>query len=431
MKYLELILAALLVPVLSCKSQPLENLKPLETKFSIPLQGNAFVINESSGAVIDKDGLVKWSSNTSKISTYFRIERTGMYSLKLNAKSGLGGTVKVELNDLKKEVKLSGVKYNEHLVGVFEVKKPGYLKLDLQGISKTGATFGEVSDVLVEGDIKSDEILFSNDPEFYYWARRGPSCHLNYEIPTTENISYYYSEIMVPEGQDQIGSYFMANGFSEGYFGIQVNSDTERRILFSLWSPYKTDNPNEVPEDERIKLLKKGKDVNAGTFGNEGTGGQTFLRYLWKAGNTYRFLLKGEPDEQGNTDYTAWFFAPEKGEWQLISSLKRPKINTYLKGFHGFLENFKDSNGYLRRKAIYKNQWVRTASGHWFAITKARFSVDNTYKAKQRIDAQGGVENGFYLENGGYFDSDVKPGTTFTLVNPSSVSPEINFRNLP
>ena len=60
----------------------------------------------------------------------------------------------------------------------------------------------------------------------------------------------------------------MANGFGEGYYGIQVNSDTERRILFSIWSPFKTDDPNSIPDDQKIKLLKKGKGVTSGEFGN-------------------------------------------------------------------------------------------------------------------------------------------------------------------
>jgi hypothetical protein len=58
-------------------------------------------------------------------------------------------------------------------------------------------------------------------------------------------------------------------------------------------------------------LLKKGKDVHTGEFGNEGSGGQSYLKYNWKAGNTYRFLLKGEPVANNYTNYTAYFFATE------------------------------------------------------------------------------------------------------------------------
>lgn len=108
-----------------------------------------------------------------------------------------------------------------------------------------------------------------------------------------------------------IGTYFMANGFAEGYFGIQVNSEKERRILFSVWSPFHTDDPKSIPDDQKILLLKKGEGVYTGEFGNEGSGGQSFLRYNWQAETTYKFLLKGEPDGKGNTVYSAWFFAPE------------------------------------------------------------------------------------------------------------------------
>ena len=97
------------------------------------------------------------------------------------------------------------------------------------------------------------------------------------------NAEWFYNEITVPAGNDVIGSYFMADGFKEGYFGMQVNSPTERHILFSVWSPFQTDDPASIPEDKKIILLKKGANVHAGEFGNEGSGGQSYLNYNWKA----------------------------------------------------------------------------------------------------------------------------------------------------
>ena len=49
------------------------------------------------------------------------------------------------------------------------------------------------------------------------------------------------------------------------------------------------------------------------------------MKYNWSAGKTYKFLLKGQPDNKGNTDYTAWFFAPESKEWKLVASWKDHK----------------------------------------------------------------------------------------------------------
>ncbi|ULT27754.1 DUF3472 domain-containing protein [Sphingobacterium sp. E70] len=97
--------------------------------------------------------------------------------------------------------------------------------------------------------------------------------------------------------------------------------------------------------------------------------------------------MKGVPDGKGNTDYTAWFFVPEENAWNVIASFKRPQTNTYLKRFHSFLENFSPNQGYLGRQVEFKNQWVY--DGQWRPVQSASFSVDNTYRAHQRIDAMG------------------------------------------
>ena len=70
----------------------------------------------------------------------------------------------------------------------------------------------------------------------------------------------------------------MVNGFGEGYFGMQCNSETERRILFSVWSPFDTQEPKLIPDSLKIKLLRKGEGVYIGEFGNEGSGGKSFLQ---------------------------------------------------------------------------------------------------------------------------------------------------------
>lgn len=406
-----------------------------DSTYIVPLAGNAFVttIANDSRETISKNGLVNWTSEKSMISTFVRINKAGTLKLSLNTNKSNKETtsqIKVTVNDKQKTITLKSNQGPNHIVGDFKVDT-GYVKIDLQGLTKTGQTFAEVESFSISGNATSKGVIYSNDPEYFYWARRGPSCHLSYTITTTENINYYYSEIEVPQGADPIGSYFMANGFSEGYFGFQVNSQNERRILFSVWSPFSTDDPNAIPDDQKIILNKKGNDVHTGEFGNEGSGGQSFLKYNWKAGTNYKFLLKAEPDGNGKTDYTAWFFAPEINQWKLIASFKRPKTNKYLTGFHSFLENFYPNNGHLERTANYKNQWVKTVSGNWKKVDQAKFTVDNTYKAKQRIDAIGGKnQNGFFLKNGGFFNELVTPNSKFIFEN-SNQNPQIDFNNLP
>jgi len=222
----------------------------------------------------------------------------------------------------------------------------------------------------------------------------------------------------------------MANGFSHVYFGIQVNTEKERRILFSVWSPYDTQDPAEIPEDYRIILLKKGDDVHTGEFGNEGSGGQSYKKFMWKTNSVYRFLLKGEPAGNDYTDYTAYFFAPEKGKWELIASFRRPHTDAYLGDLYSFLENFRPSTGDTSRRALYKNQWVYDSEKNWIESTRAKFTADATANQGHRLDYAGGVDGGaYYMKNCGFFN-DTTPVNSIFERQASGVPPDIDFNSL-
>lgn len=393
--------------------------------YDIPLVGNAFEVGHkegSSSTVTKVDALISpQTKNVTK--TYFKVLGTGNVNIQLKGEAKNDAQLNVGFN--KKTKKYNWKSTDKTIsVGTFAISKPGYVSVDLSGLK------GEIpiTDLIVSGTAVDNGIIYSNDPQYYYWARRGPSCHLAYEIPTEKNVSYYYNEIVVPKDADIIGSYYMANGFGEGYFGIQANSETERRILFSVWSPFVTDDPKSIPDDEKIVLLKKGDNVKTGEFGNEGSGGQSYMKYNWKADTTYKFLLKGVPNGDNSTTYTAWFFMPETNNWQIIASFKRPKTNTYLKRFHSFLENFMPTQGYLTRKVNFNNQWVY--DGEWKKVNGAKLTVDATYKANQRIDATGGTTStGYFLKMGGFFNEIEQPGTAFKFDNKQT-APQIDFSKL-
>ncbi|WP_276833346.1 DUF3472 domain-containing protein [Chryseobacterium cucumeris] len=399
----------------------------------VPLAGNAFITESATGSTetITNSGLENWTSENTVVSTYFKVSNAGILSISLKANIPLGNSnVKVTINGVSQNVSINSSSYQIYSVGDFNVS-PGYVKVDLQGLTKTGNYFGNVSHIIFDGPAALGNNVFCNDPNYYYWARRGPSCHLAYTVPTSNDVLYYYNEVKIPAGEDKIGSFFMVNGFQEGYFGIQVNSETERRVLFSVWSPFPTDDPNNIPEDHKIKLNCKGTDVVTGEFGNEGAGGKSYLQFNWQPDVTYKFLLKGQPDGTGKTDYSAWFFAPELGIWKLIASWKRPFTNTYLKSFYSFTENFYPDYGYLGRKAEYGNQWVQTLQGEWLPISQAKFTVDATYTANQRVDASGGtVNNTFFLRNGG-FTNEVTPLNFYFNVATPTQAPDINVNDLP
>ena len=272
----------------------------------------------------------------------------------------------------------------------------------------------------------------NDEGNFFHWGRRGPSVHLNYPTADTQQVQYFYSEITVPAGEDRIGSYFMADGFSVGYFGMQVNGPAERHILFSVWSPFTTDDPKAIPDSLRIVLIRKGDDVHTGTFGAEGSGGQSYLLYPWVAGNTYRFLLRAQPQTDNHTRFTAWFYAPEQSRWRLIACWDRPATHTWLTHLYSFLENFEPEQGDKDRLAYYGNQWIADSAGHWTPLTRARFTGDNTARKGYRHDYAGGLHGyTFFLRDGGFFDTYTPLDTWFERPAPTTTMPPINLADLP
>ncbi|MGQ1788173.1 DUF3472 domain-containing protein [Saccharicrinis sp. GN24d3] len=409
-----------------------EILKKELTK-AVAVGGNSWVVNDVAlnKTMITETGLKNWDKKSCVIRTFIRVNKAGKLSLGIMGRQNKGAsTIKMTVGSETKEITLENSKLEVIPVARFTVAEPGYVQVDLQGVAKSDYTYGEVSHLMIGGEATSQGTDYVEDS--FYWGRRGPSVHLNYTIPAgSGDAEWFYNEVKVDEGDDVVGSYFMANGFAEGYFGIQVNSPTERTILFSVWSPYTTDDPSQIPEDERIIPLRHGENVTVKEFGSEGSGGQSFRKYNWKAGNSYRFLLRAKPSENSSTDYTAYFYAPEIGKWELIASFRRPKTSTFVKRPHSFLENFYTEMGQFTRKAKYTNQWVCNTEGKWTEMTSAIFTADNTARKAERLDYAGGAEEtDFFLKNCGFFNENTTMDSRFTR-KALGVAPSIDFSKLP
>jgi hypothetical protein len=425
------ILLFVLLPVISLAGSKQH---PVDTSIDVPLGGNAWRTDkDTTGGKITNDGIVDWTNDKAEFVTYVRFGTTGTFKLWLNAKASGKATVAVTCLGKKSRSVLKGAAFDKHYSGEWTVKDTGYVAIQIRGLDKTGPNYAEIKDLALSGSAVDNHTAFvkNNEGDFFYWGRRGPSVHISYQAPEQENVEWFYNEVTVPAGNDVLHSYFMACGFAEGYFGMQVNSPTERHILFSVWSPFETDDPKKIPDEEKIAMLKKGPDVHTGEFGSEGSGGQSYLLYNWKAGYTYKFLVRARPDGNNRTVYTAWFFAPEAGTWHLIASFSRPKTNTYLKHLHSFLENFEPEQGTITRKVLFNNEWIADEHSNWTELSKARFTVDNTGAKGYRMDYAGGVDNGtFYLKNCGFF-SDYTVRNSWLERVARGKKPDVNFSNLP
>jgi hypothetical protein len=278
--------------------------------------------------------------------------------------------------------------------GSMAIRSLGYYRFALEGVSTTGPAFGEPGALLLSGPAVKDA-------QFNLKTSRGaPSVHLWYPVPRDAQVEWFYNEVTVKA--DPLWSYYMACGFRRGYFGIQVNSPTERRIIFSVWDSGKEPvDRNKVAPEDRVQPVAKGDGVFAGSFGNEGTGGHSHLVYPWKTGKTYRFLVSARP-EGASTLYSGYFYFPEQQRWGLIASFRAPQDGGYLSGLYSFNEDFNGANGQQRRLAEFGPQWIRTADGRWMEMLSARFT--HTADAYQdRLDRGAGVVGvRFYLSNGGF-----------------------------
>ncbi|MDD7915312.1 DUF3472 domain-containing protein [Polaribacter ponticola] len=414
--------------VIKNKNTALENIKLTKT---IPVGSNSWVVNniEADQKIVTKDGIKNWSSLDDVIRIYIKTDK-GELHLGFNLKSFEGSSqIKITVGNISKIINISNKEYNTQKVGVFKVSE-GYNYIEIQGLQKTGKYIANIKELYVGGSAVEKGLGFVPSKNNYF-GRRGPSVHMSYNKPQ-KDVKWFYNEVTVPKGEDVIGSFFMANGHAQGYFGMQVNSENERRILFSIWSAFTTDDPNQIPNDYKVTNLGNGKGVTVQDFGNEGSGKQSFKVFNWKTDTTYKFLLKGEPSSvEGSTDYTGYFYNPEEEKWELIASLRRPKTKTYLTRLHSFLENFTPSTGFIPRKAQYSNQWVYTTENTWNEMTQATFTADATALNGDRFDFAGGVHNnGFFLRNCGFNIEKVSPRTVFSRAF-SGNRPKINFGALP
>ncbi len=221
------------------------------------------------------------------------------------------------------------------------------------------------------------------------------SVHVAYTAPAA---TAFYTEATIEKSAD--GTYFMAAGFRGGYFGIQEQGNGKKVVLFSVWDPTAGNDPKKVAEADRVKTLHKDDAVRVGRFGGEGTGGQSFLDYDWKVGDTYRFYVTVAADGPDRTAFSGYFYLADKKAWKHLVTFSTPTKTKTLEGLYSFVEDFKRNkvSATKVRKAAFGNGWVKTTKGEWVEITKARFTAD----ANPVTNIDAGTEgNHFFLATGG------------------------------
>jgi hypothetical protein len=283
-------------------------------------------------------------------------------------------------------------------LGTFPIPSPGYYRITLH--HQDHSPLRNLHSLTLTGPAATN--AHANTLE----RRNAASVHLAYPVPepAKADVEWFYLELT--PATDPLHTYYMATGWHRGYFGMQVNSKTERRLIFSVWDAgNEPTHRDRVQPENRVQLIAKGDHVTANDFGNEGTGGHSHLVHDWQVGQTYRFLLHAAPDATTHTTtYSGYFWFAERNAWGLIASFRAPKDGKAPHGLYSFSENFSGSTGDTLRWCSFGNAWVRTRAGAWLPLRRAHFTHDETGKAA-RLDRWAAVRGDRFQLGHGDFHS--------------------------
>ena len=136
-----------------------------------------------------------------------------------------------------------------------------------------------------------------------------------------------------------------------GYCGIQHNSMTERRTIFSIWDTSASKHPKTTAADPRTVF---------GRFGGEGEGGHTHMLWPWKQGETFQFFVQKQPGAKPDTtDARYYVYDREAKKWLHSATITSPNdgkksVATLGGGMNSFLENFAGRDRAVPRIALYR-----------------------------------------------------------------------------
>lgn len=372
---------------------------------------------EGAGAQAGRDA-IELRDDTGRALIPVALQASGELKLAVNLTLPANATASFEVSAAGRVYYLSATGTGQPAVlpvATLTLDQPTCLLVGVRGFLKSGDTFGKISGLTLSGPAAQDAIV--------QVRKNALSVHFWYD-PGMQDVQWFYNEVTAPAGPT--ATFYMACGFHRGYFGMQRNSDTERRVIFSVWdSGGEAIDRKKVDDENRVKLVARGSLSLTGDFGHEGTGGHSHLKYQWKDNETCRFLLGAKPDGD-RTIFMGYFFHPEARRWTLISAWSAPKDGGYLRGLYSFIEDYWGSYGHVRRGASFGNAWVRSAQGEWKPVTQARLT-NNNYPGRTDYGAAL-LDNRFMMYTGGYVPN---PAPLRNLVaQPGTTPPEIDFASL-
>lgn len=197
------------------------------------------------------------------------------------------------------------------------------------------------------------------------WAQ-----HLWWNLEKEHNAVCLYGEITVLATYPSIyycGANWHPGEAAGGYCGIQHNSLTERRTIFSIWDTSPELHPQITEADPQTQF---------GRFGGEGEGGHTHMPWNWKKGETFQFFVRKKPGEDPDTTDTRYYiFDRVSQKWRHSATITSPNggklsVATIGGGLNSFLENFRNTDRAQPKLALYR-LWIGSSIDTLRCLTHA------------------------------------------------------------
>lgn len=197
--------------------------------------------------------------------------------------------------------------------------------------------------------------------------------HLWWNLEGQKDATDLYGEITVLATAPHIyycGANWHPGEPAGGYCGIQHNSPTERRTIFSIWDTSPALHPTVTVADPNTIHNR---------FGGEGEGGHTHMLWPWNVGETFQFYVHKQPGSpaSGNTTDTSYYiYDRTKQAWIHSATISNPNgdkksVSTLGGGLNSFLENFAGKDKATPKLALYR-LWLGTSLDTMKCLTKAQ-----------------------------------------------------------
>ena len=171
-------------------------------------------------------------------------------------KLGAGDSLPLRITVGKKHhdvMAVGGADETRAAFGSFAITDTGYVRFELATANGNAEPTADIRTLILDGPAAANAHFNLNA------RRNAASVHLRYPTDSNAIITGFYNEVTAVD--DPVTTYYMACGFARGYFGMQVNSPTERRIIFSVWDAADGTTAKDrttVAADNYTQLIAKG-----------------------------------------------------------------------------------------------------------------------------------------------------------------------------